>query len=334
MPSQPFSPLDFGLGPAGCTIFAVSGTISETNILEHPLAQLADVNYVVVHDDGIGADYVNRTNANLNATSPNWIQYLQGNPAGDFISTNTGGPVVPVFSAPSSDISIVMLSGTYNMGGYGDQVIWTWCYVFDEVTPPPPPPPSQPFIPCSNYATNDDCLGYDPINHVVGLTQGQISPGRIPTTCRPTICLNGAILLTSQGYPNTPLFVRNDEAQISALDILSDNIPVQCFRYRTAPVRLSDDERGHPLRAKRVRIFGSGIVTDGVIKVNCDSLGSLAGPGLTMKALDCLYVQNEPGVLFRIDIPSACVGRVIDVDLCINGIGIVIRDILIEVSAL
>ena len=119
---------------------------------------------------------------------------------------------------------------------------------------------------------------------------------------------------------------------LSMLDTLTENVQAYCFNYETRPMMLSGSAlRQDRKHASRLRAFGKGTVTDGIIKVNIDPP---YGPTCTYAALPAFVNVQEFGVLLMQEMDKSMVGRVAVVQFCLNGIGLEITDVMIETTDL
>lgn len=313
----------------GVTFYAISGTTTETNALTQPLTQLASNNYVQIHANGDGgADYVNRTNAALDGTTTSIADYFNDPNSAPFL-TSGSVPTTPTFSTPSSDIDLCLLHEAQTLGANGSSVMFQFAYVFDLPIIPPAPPA---YVPCPDYGAADQLQGWAGVRHVTGQRQGGgISPGRVPCGCRPTMCLNAITVINSANYPRVPLYGRNDVFTVSALDLLTEGVATTCIRYYPPPVTLqTGPTRSTRKHASRVRIFGRGTITDGTLKVNIDPPH---GPTCTYSAVGATRT-SEYGVLMMQELDKSMVGRVAEVDICVDGVGVEFEDVMFEVADL
>jgi hypothetical protein len=235
--------------------------------------------------------------------------------------------VTPSFS-DFTDTSLVLLSPALGVAS-GATETYTFYYQFDPIASPPTPVPAP--AGCADLTTNDAGYGYQTISQTLGVSAGYLGGDRVPSPCRPTVCVRGMCVVESKGLSPFMLVARGDTTQISAIDTVSV-VPVNCFEVTFGPFSpIGADPRSGTWRVARILVWGEGIITDGTIQVIADR-----DYNETYSAVAAVVTPNsplyKPNLLFYQEVSPGMVGSIIQVALTLNGIGMALRACRVEWS--
>ena len=138
-----------------------------------------------------------------------------------------------------------------------------------------------------------------------------------------------ACVVQQPGLPAFALVGRLDANTVSVIDLLSTPQWVNGMRYVTRPMisnlpyhmrsTMGEQEpRAGRKRARRIRVYGEGTLTAGsTITLHADGLS---------ETYPCSGADSTRGILIYQEFTPAMLGRILSMELFLNGTGIVIRD--------